>query len=87
MKKVAAGGEGIIYTTNTPYVAKIYKKENITQRRYEKIKRMLSKKIQCDGICYPVDLLYNAERQFVGYLMPMAKGKELQKAFSSSPCF
>lgn len=87
VKKVAAGGEGIIYTTNTPYVAKIYKKENITQRRYEKIKRMLSKKIQCDGICYPVDLLYNAERQFVGYLMSTAKGKELQKSIFIKPLF
>lgn len=31
--KVAAGGEGIIYTTNTPYVAKIYKRENNTKRK------------------------------------------------------
>ena len=36
--EIAAGGEGIIYTTNTPYVAKIYKKENNTKRKYEKIK-------------------------------------------------
>src|SRR5574344_812340 len=51
--KVAAGGEGIIYTTNTPYVAKIYKKENNTKRKYEKIKLMLSKEIECEGVCYP----------------------------------
>ncbi len=78
--KVAAGGEGIIYTTNTPYVAKIYKKENNTKRRYEKIKLMLSKNIKCEGICYPVFALYNSRQEFVGYMMPQAKGKELQKS-------
>jgi len=57
--EVAAGGEGIIYTTNTPYVAKIYKSKNNTRRKYEKIKLMLSKKIECNGICYPIAALYN----------------------------
>lgn len=78
--KVAAGGEGIIYTTNTPYVAKIYKKENNTRRKYEKIKLMLSKRIKCQGICYPLAALYNNKKEFIGYLMPEARGKELQKS-------
>lgn len=85
--RVAAGGEGIIYTTNTPYVAKIYKKENNTRRKYEKIKLMLSKKIKCEGICYPVAALYNSNREFVGYLMPIARGKELQKSIFIKPLF
>lgn len=78
--KVAAGGEGIIYTTNTPYVAKIYKKENNTRRKYEKIKLMLSKRIKCQGICYPLAALYNNKKEFIGYLMPEARGKELRKS-------
>lgn len=78
--EVAAGGEGIIYTTNTPYVAKIYKSKNNTRRKYEKIKLMLSKKIECNGICYPIAALYNNKNEFVGYLMPKAQGKELQKS-------
>lgn len=85
--KVAAGGEGIIYTTNTPYVAKIYKKENNTKRKYEKIKLMLSKKIECEGVCYPVAALYNSNKEFVGYMMPKAKGKELQKSIFIKPLF
>lgn len=85
--EIAAGGEGIIYTTNTPYVAKIYKKENNTQRKYEKIKRMLSKKIRCEGICYPIAALYNSNKEFVGYLMPKANGKELQKSIFIKPLF
>lgn len=86
-KRVAAGGEGIIYTTNTPYVAKIYKKENNTKRKFEKIKLMLSKGIECEGICFPVAALYNSNKEFVGYLMPMARGKELQKSIFIKPLF
>ena len=85
--KVAAGGEGIIYTTNTPYVAKIYKKENNTERKYKKIDLMLSKEIECEGICYPIDILYNSNKEFVGYIMPKAKGKELQKSIFIKPLF
>lgn len=85
--KVASGGEGSIFTTNTPYVAKIYKEEKLNQRKYEKIKLMLSKEIQCEGICYPVACLYNAEEQFVGYLMPKAEGQELQKSLFIKPLF
>lgn len=85
--KVAAGGEGIIYTTNTPYVAKIYKKENNTKRKYEKIKLMLSKDIEYEGVCYPVAALYNSNKEFVGYMMPKAKGKELQKSIFIKPLF
>lgn len=85
--RVADGGEGIIYTTNTPYVAKIYKKENNTKRKYKKIKLMLSKEIECEGICYPVAALYNSNKEFVGYLMPMARGKELQKSIFIKPLF
>lgn len=88
LKKVAAGGEGIIYTTDDlGYVAKIYKKENNTRRKYEKLKRMISKDICCEGICYPKDILYNSYKEFVGYLMPEARGKELGKSIFIKPLF
>lgn len=82
---VASGGEGTIYTTNTQYVAKIYKKEKIVERKYEKIKLMLSKEISYKGICYPIACIYNKDEQFVGYLMPKAQGKELQKSLFIKP--
>ena len=87
LSKVASGGEGTIYTTNTPYVAKIYKKENNTKRKYEKIKLMLSKPMDCQGICCPVAAIYNSAKEFVGYLMPKASGKELQKSIFIKPLF
>lgn len=85
--ELGAGGEAIIYTTNTPFVAKIYKKKNNTRRKYEKIKLMLSKHIEHDGICYPVAALYNTDKEFVGVLMPKAVGKELQRGIFIKPLF
>lgn len=79
-KRIADGGEGVVYTTNTPYVAKVYKNSKLTRRKLEKIKLMLSKEIQCDGVCYPVCALYNSQKEFIGYLMPKAKGIELGKS-------
>ena len=73
------GGEALIYSTNTQFVAKIYKKENNTRRKYEKIKLMLTKNINCPGICYPVAAVFNEAREYVGFLMPAANGKELQR--------
>ena len=84
-KKIASGGEGSVYATNTPFAAKIYKPENNRRRTYEKLKRMMTKPIEYPGICYPIDLLYNDNREFVGYLMPMAKGKELQRSVFIKP--
>ena len=87
-KELGVGGEAAVYETNTPYVAKIYKKENITTRKYEKIKLMLTKEIDCTGVCYPVAILHNSNKEFVGYLMPKAKGIELQKSvFGPKPLF
>lgn len=87
--KISAGGEGIIYTTSTEYVAKIYKKENNTKHKFEKLKLMVSTPFDCDGVCYPKTLLYNKENksEFVGYLMPKAKGDELQKSIFIKPIF
>lgn len=78
-QKIAQGGEGAVYATDTAYVAKIYKPANNTMRRYEKIKRMLEHKLSCKGICFPVSKILNADHQFVGYLMPKAQGKTLQQ--------
>jgi serine/threonine protein kinase/rRNA-processing protein FCF1 len=80
ISEVASGGEGIIYTTNLRgVVAKIYKKGKIDKARFEKIKLMISKTIDCEGVCFPLACLYNSSNEFVGYLMRKAEGKVLQK--------
>lgn len=79
-KEISRGGEGIIYRTNTSYVAKIYLKDKLDQRKKAKLERMVTREVNYPGVCYPVDLLYNQEDEFVGYLMPEAKGEVLFKS-------
>lgn len=86
-REVGSGGEGTLYETNTPYIAKIYKKGKLTEQKKQKLDRMLSKNIRCEGICYPVGAIYNRNNQFIGYLMPKAKGRELQKSIFIKPLF
>lgn len=76
VKCLGGGGEGYVFKTNTPYIAKIYKQGKLTQRNKKKLELMISHKISCKGICYPVDLLYS-KQEFVGFLMPEAKGDVL----------
>jgi len=80
INEIASGGEGIIYETDSKYIAKIYKKDQLNTRKFEKIKKMISIKIDNVSICYPREILYTTNQEFVGYLMPKAKGKELQKS-------
>lgn len=74
------GGEAKVFYTDTPYIAKIYKDGQITERKKAKIELMLSKEIDYPGICYPKEILYNSQNEFVGYLMPKAEGFELAKS-------
>lgn len=78
-QKIASGGEGVVYQTDQPnYVAKIYHKSHLTLERYEKVKLMLTKPIMHPEICWPTEILVNANGEFCGYLMPEAKGLILQ---------
>ncbi|WP_062106073.1 CFI-box-CTERM domain-containing protein [Bacillus niameyensis] len=78
-KQLGSGGEGTVYATDDKnVVAKIYKREKVTVEKHEKLKLMVSKPIQKEGICYPIDILYNEYNEFIGYTMPKAEGKELK---------
>lgn len=77
---ISCGGEGTIYSTDAVgCVAKIFRQEYCSRNRYEKLQLMLSKPISHEGICWPIDILTNENGEFVGYLMPQAKGDSLRK--------
>ena len=81
LQKLAEGGEGAVFTTNIPgHVAKIYKREKLTTDRKTKIEIMVSKQIVRKAICFPEAIIENEQSEFVGYLMPQAKGIELGKS-------
>lgn len=86
-KKISEGGEGIIYAVNgnSSIVCKIYHPEKLTNLRKEKIELMISKKISFEGICWPIDLIYNNLNEFVGYIMPAANGKTMQTSMFIKP--
>lgn len=82
LEEIGTGGEGSVYKTNLSgnLVAKIYKPEKITRLRYEKLKLMLTKDINCEGVCFPLALILNRDNVFVGYLMRAASGRDLGKS-------
>ncbi|WP_294440428.1 hypothetical protein [uncultured Slackia sp.] len=81
LDKMAEGGEGAVFRTNIRgYVAKIYRREKLTTDKLEKLSIMISKPINCVGVCFPEALIFNSSSEFVGYLMREAQGVELGKS-------
>ena len=73
--------QSITYQTHTNgYQAKIYQKSWLKNSYFrDKVKKMLEHPIKMDGICWPVDMLYNSNREFVGILVPKAEGYQLKQ--------
>lgn len=83
---ISSGGEGTIYAVagNTE-VCKIYHTEKLTTRRRAKVELMVTRRIVESGICWPTELVFNADQEFVGYVMPRAVGKTLQTSVFVKP--
>lgn len=79
--ELGSGGEGSVYEFSPGVVAKIYKKDKITNHRIEKIKLMLSGRIAFPGICWPLEFLYNEQKEIIGYTMPSASGITFDEIF------
>lgn len=84
-EKLATGGEGSIYDLSDGTVAKIYHRGKLTVGRREKLERMTAEPVCCEGVCWPKELLRDAEGNFVGYRMERARGTELQRALFTRP--
>lgn len=76
---LGSGGEGTIYDLGDGTVAKLYHPGKLTAARRDKLALMASYPAPCNGVCWPQDLLYNQQGEFVGYRMERAAGKELQR--------
>lgn len=80
LAEVMVNSDSITYETNLVGVwAKIYVKESLTTLNEEKCKRMLTKKLNKDGICWPQDSLHDIDGIFAGILVPMAEGIPLSQ--------
>lgn len=83
--RLAAGGEGTIYDLEDGTVAKLYHAGKLTQGRRDKLEAMAAAALDCPGVCWPQALLYDGAGRFVGYRMPKARGKELQRCLFTRP--
>lgn len=71
----------VTYSTSIPGTwVKVYNPESLNSFFEEKTKRMLSKKVQYKGLCWPTDIARDSYGNFVGMLVPPAKGEPLQIA-------
>lgn len=77
--------QSITYQTDAAGLqAKIYQPQWLAISYFEdKVKLMLQKPVKCEGICWPIDLLRNAEGEFVGILVPAAEGYQLKQQMMS----
>lgn len=84
-EEFSSNPQSITYQTEQQGVqAKIYQASWLTISYFEdKTKKMLEKNIQCEGICWPTDSLYNAEGEFIGVLVPAAEGCQLKQQLMS----
>ena len=78
MDKIGKGGEGSVYKTEDGMIAKIYDKHSRTRRRQAKLESMVKKNLSYPGICFPRALIYDQEKNFLGYLMEPAAGRPLR---------
>lgn len=83
--EIGSGGEGLVYATDNELVCKVYQRDRLKQFTLDKLKLMTSRAIDAPAICWPVSLAYNSRGESVGYLMPKAQGKELQRTVFVKP--
>lgn len=86
LNKISEGGEGVIYRTSLPeIICKIYFKDRLTEDRKAKLELMVTRQSPDRMICWPLELVRNARGEFVGYLMPLAKGETFNLSIFKKP--
>lgn len=83
--KLGEGAEGAVYAIDDRYVAKLYLPGRISNQCGRKLELMLSTSIADRRLAWPVAVLENGAGVIVGYLMPRAAGKPLQRSVFIRP--
>lgn len=86
IERISEGGEGTIYrTSHEGTVCKIYMRERLTEDRRSKLQLMTTRESPSPTICWPFETVNNLENEFVGYLMPMARGEVFSNSIFKKP--
>ena len=79
-REAMVNADSITYSTNHSGLwAKIFASETLTTLTEEKCKRMLSKDVKFEGLCWPIDILRDADGVFAGILVTAAEGVPLSQ--------
>lgn len=83
-EEVLSNSQSITYKSScTGMFVKIYQPQWLTTSYFEdKLKLMVGKPLQYEGICWPTELVYNKSGDFVGFLVPKAEGFQLKQIMS-----
>ena len=81
--RLAVGSGGTIYDLGDGTVAKIYHSSKLTVGRRDKLARMVAEPMECEGVCWPQELLRDEAGNFVGCRMQRARGVELRQILLS----
>ncbi|MCC8998170.1 MAG: hypothetical protein LM522_01530 [Candidatus Contendobacter sp.] len=86
LNRISEGGEGAIYKTSlSEIICKIYFKDRLTEDRKAKLELMVTRQSPDRMICWPLELVRNRYGDFVGYLMPLAKGETFNLSIFKKP--
>jgi hypothetical protein len=84
-RTLGTGGEGAVFATDGDLVCKTYHGARLTTGLRDKLMLMLANPVEHPSICWPRSLAMNERGELVGYLMPPARGKELQRTVFVKP--
>jgi serine/threonine protein kinase len=83
-KLLGTGGEGSAFETDTGLVCKVFLPERCFRSRLDKIELMANNPVNHPAICWPLSVARSGPAR-IGYLMPKAHGRELQKSVFVKP--
>lgn len=78
--KVESVSDGIIYDSGDGCFVKIFHREKIDVYHKEKCKAMLQRRVRSKSVCWPINLIYNSNHQFIGYTFKAYEGEPLNIA-------
>ena len=71
LRELGRGGEGTVFETDrSNLVAKLYHNGENDNRKVEKLRKMIDRRVNDSSFCQLFDLLYDHRRKFRGFLMP-----------------
>ena len=76
--QMATHPNGTSYATDDPKIwIKIFEGGALNSYTFAKIERMLSRPVQYDGLCWPIDIVHDEENVPVGIVLPASSGHPL----------